>query len=148
MIITLNESFLLDSNVLVYAQNEGSEFFDRAKNVLHDCQTGLKQGVIAQQNISEFIRIYYQVYKRPLKEVLAVADEFLFHSNLKVISPLASTLSTFVNLLKSDEQGHFDVYDYYLVATMVDNGVGTILTANAKDFVKVKGIKVVDLGEI
>lgn len=148
MMTILNESFLLDSNVLIYSQNEGSEFFDQAKKILLDCGVGLKEGVIAHQNVSEFIRTYYQVYKRPLKEVLVVADEFLFHSNLKVISPLASTVSTFIDLLKSGDSGKFDVYDYYLAATMIDNGVETILTANSKDFVKVKGIKVVDLREI
>lgn len=148
MTTILNENFLLDSNVLIYSQNEESEYFSLSKKVLLDCQSGLKQGVVAQQNISEFIRAYYQVYKRPLKEVLAVADEFLFNSSLKVISPLASTISTFIDLLGSGEQGKFDVYDYYLAATMINNGVGTILTANSKDFVKVKGIKVVDLGEI
>lgn len=140
---TSNESWLVDTNVLVYAQIGNAPFYAESSLVLKHCFEGKIHGVIAQQNVTEFVRVAISTYKLPVAEVKKTAADFIDGFCLRVITALPVTMKTFLELLP--DKGTIDVFDYFLAATMLDNRVKTIVTANPKDFSQIHGMNVVDL---
>jgi len=65
-----------------------------------------------------------------------------------IISPLPSTLSRYFNLTKSKGVKRGNIFDYYLAATALDNGVDFILTNNADDFSEIEGFTATTLEEV
>lgn len=136
----LKKEYLIDTNILVYALDKNSPFFSKAAAILDDCLKGKIDGVVAHQNLTELVAILASVYQIPLSSSLKDAADF--GANLKVIYPRSTTFLTFTRLLGSKRKA--DIFDYYLAATMIDSGVGKVLTRNVKDFKNIKGIKAIN----
>jgi predicted nucleic acid-binding protein len=131
MEIILKEKYLVDTNILIYSLDKKSPFYTASCNLLRD---GLQKGarfIIAQQNLVELIAVLTKAYKISPNEALADAGSFAF--NFEIITPLPTTLETFERLLKQSK-GQQQIFDIYLAATMRDNDVCRIITANKKDF--------------
>src|SRR3989338_1161472 len=63
--------------------------------------------------------------------------------DIYIITPINKTHSIFFEIL-SNSSDPSDIFDYYLAATMLDNGINRILTINTKDFSKIPGIEAVN----
>ena len=139
----LTGKWVFDSNLLVYFLDEKSSFFEPTKQLFSLIIIKQITGILAHQNILEAENVFITKYKLNKDAVLdsmeKVVDSFYF----ELISPSATTFEQF-NKLYSSSTAKTDIYDYYLAATMLDNGINRILTGNSKDFSRIPGIEVVN----
>ena len=142
----LSENFLVDSNILVYLLDKNSPFHHQVNAFFKTLIHRQVSVYIAQQNLLELLSVLtkkHQLAKHSaLQKVNLLAQEPLFH----IISPLPETFSSFLKLLKPLPSP--DIYDVYLAATCLDNGIKAILSNNPKDFANMKGLKVYGLKQL
>lgn len=133
---------LVDTNILVYAINEDSSKNKQAKIFLRDNQGKL---TVAHQNIIETIKVLTQPkFSKPLKPRLAIEAVLAIIENCQIIVPKHGTEFITLELIKRSNLSGKRIFDAYLTATALSNGVDTIVTDNTKDFKKFKEIKVVN----
>ena len=123
--------YLVDTNILVYSLNSNAPQYTRAKELL---EAGFRDGVgfvVAHQNLMEFLAVLTRAYKIEVGQAMGDVEKFI--SCFEVIFPLSTTLGCFSELMTGSGKGVYP-FDVYLAATMLDNGVERIITANAKDF--------------
>lgn len=139
MKLTSGVRYLIDTNILVYSVNQESSHYSVIRKLLEE---GLDQGVsfvVAHQNLIEFIAVLTRGYFIKLKDALSDAESFA--SRFEVIVPLPATFERYLRLTQKTKETLYP-FDLYLAATMLDNDVEHIITANAKDFQGV-GLKAV-----
>ncbi len=142
------QSFLVDTNVLVYALDRSSRQYAQASRLLSACVAGRMAGYIAQQNLLELTRVLTRHYRLPAAQALADVQTIARHRRLSVIAPTPGTLSLFFQLASAQTGGIFDVFDLYLAATMRPSGLSTIVTANVRDFAPIAGIEAIDVASL
>ncbi len=131
---------LIDSNILVYAINTLSSKHQKAKAFLQSEQNNL---VVAHQNILESLRVLtHPKFLNPMSVTKALKALNNIAGNLRIIHANNSTYYLVLELIKKYHLKSDIVFDAYLVATALSNGVDTIVTDNIKDFKKFKEIKV------
>lgn len=138
---------LFDTNILVYAHNKEAKYFDISVNLLKRVQEGKLDGMVAHQNLLEFYAVITNpnrvenplAQKQAKKEVQNYLD-----SRFGIIQPNEKTLDLFIKLLRTKRIKNREIFDCYLVATMLSNGVKTIYTVNDKDFKKYEEVKIVN----
>lgn len=123
--------YLIDTNILVYSVDRTSPFYQAVTDMFQKAAEDGVEFVIAQQNLTEYIAVLTQGYK--VSQASAAEDAKAFAAQFEVIAPLPTTLNTFFNLMEQSNSSTY-VFDLYLAATMLDNEVRRILTANQKDF--------------
>lgn len=62
--------------------------------------------------------------------------------DVTVITPDTSTMEILIQLLQQKKIATGYIFDLYLAATMITNGLTHIITANEKDFTGIPGIMV------
>lgn len=131
---------LLDSNIIIYALTDGSEKQEGAQSFILQNKERLR---VAHQNINESIRLltHPKTPKKinPLKAIRIVTQ---ITNQLQIIAPKQETLQISLALIKKHNIWSNQIFDAYLVATMLSNGINEIVTDNSKDFTIYKGIKV------
>lgn len=131
MKLTFGERYLIDTNILVYSVNRGSPRYSEVRKLLEEGMIHGVSFVIAHQNLIEFIAVLTRGYSVTLKD--ALSDAMSFASRFEVIVPLPATFETYLRLAQKNKEMLYP-FDLYLAATMIDNDVERIITANAKDF--------------
>ena len=140
-------SILIDTNILLYAHDEISPKNKVARDLVEKAIAGRVRAVVAHQNLLEFVAVITQdkrVVKSLTLENAVDQVERLLSGELDLISPNNKTLTLAKNFLKSLKIKGGKVFDVYLVATMLTNGIKAIYTDNDKDFVSFREIKVVN----
>ena len=139
---SLRTTYLIDSNVLIYAINEASPKHRRAQQFLQD---NIDNMAIAQQNILESVRVLtHSKFSNPmlsdeaLRAVLAITD------NAKLLTPNKTTYYLFMDLIGKYKFAGDKIFDMYLIATALSNGINIVATDNIKDFKDVSEIKPID----
>lgn len=141
------ESFLVDTNILVYALDEQSVYYRATRQFLHRCIEEEIRFFVAQQNILELVAALVRDYHIKFDQaVIQVRTGFLEENLVQVISPMPTTIDTFLNLSVTTQR--LDIYDVFLAATCLDNNVQTIVTNNSKDFMDIPSLRVVGLKEV
>lgn len=144
----ISEPLLFDSNVLVYAHNEDSLFHSQAIKLITEAIKGEISGNLASQNLLEFYSVITD--KRRLsnpvspKQALELVNQYL-SSSFEIIYPNLNTNKIMVELLKKNGFKNGQVFDVFLIATMLSNNISHIATANVVDFKKFNGISILDL---
>lgn len=147
------DPILFDSNVLIYNQDIKSSFYQQANDYHEKACRGEIVAVLSSQNIAEFVSVMLNPKKVPVpltpiqisKEInhyFALAKHFtVIYPNrlsLEIFSDLITLLKPIVKPTK--------IFDVFLVATMLGNGIKTLLTANVNDFKDFRDkIKIIDL---
>jgi predicted nucleic acid-binding protein len=123
---------LVDTNILVYAINADSPKNKVAQAFLQEHVHELE---ISHQNIFEALRVLTHVkFSKPMKPkdaqeaVMAIAEE------CRIIIPNYKTHHLSLEWIKEHELLGNKIFDAYLAATAVSNGVYVIATDNGKDF--------------
>ncbi len=150
----ISEGVLFDSNILVYAHNEDSLFHSQALSLITKVIKGEISGVLTSQNLLEFYSVITDKRRlsSPVTPELAaeLVDQYLT-SPFEIIYPDLSTNKIMVELLKKNKQSvkgqikDGQIFDVFLIATMLASNISQIITANIKDFKKFDGISVLDL---
>lgn len=139
---------LLDTNILIYASNPLSNFQSQAKKMLKQVLDRRLNGCISIQNLYEF----YAVTTDPkriegslkLSEVQEILKNYVEAENLPKIFPKETNHFNFLSLVMEYQIVKQEIFDAYLVATMMDNNVQTIYTADEGFFKKFEFLEVVN----
>jgi predicted nucleic acid-binding protein len=139
------KSYLIDSNIIVYAINSKSSQHKKAHQVFKRIKLGEFVGIISHQNLLESFRILtHKKYDNPMPTAKAIAYLESYASLCKIISPDLSTFSIAKHFVRKCKLKSDQIYDAYLAATMKTNSITRIITANAKDFTIFKEFEVLD----
>ncbi len=131
---------LVDSNILLYAFAEDSPKHQTAYELLKKCFAGSITLAISLQNIGEFCNVARWKYKLDLAAIKRIARQIIYCSSFRKVS---YTANEFEMALELAERHNIEFWDAMLVATMIENGIGTIYTEDA-GFGKVEGIKAIN----
>lgn len=133
---------LIDSNIIIYALDDTSPKSQLAQHFLHQHQNEL---VVAQQNIFESLRILtHTKFPNPfpaqdaVKAVRAITDQAL------VIFPTLETYDVALELIQKYRVTGTEVFDAYLVATALSNGIEELASDNTKHLQKYTEIKLIN----
>lgn len=144
----MSEPILFDTNILVYAHNLDSPYHLKAISLVKAVIEGALEVVLAQQNLLEFYSIITDPKRigKPLPpgEASSLVKDYL-NSPFKIIFPDQETLNLSLSFDKVSKGG--EIFDTFLVATMLSNNVKSIVTVNTRDFTPFPGIKVFGLNE-
>jgi predicted nucleic acid-binding protein len=136
--------WLIDSNVLVYALNKSDKHHLDSQALLERAATGKLEACIAQQNILEFIATVTSIRRveRPVSIETAQKAINQYSSFLRIITPRDETIWDFLSILKEVPATRERIFDVYLAATALSNGVSQICTWNVRHLEKIPHLKV------
>lgn len=137
---------LFDTNILTYSLCEYQREYKTCRDWIERVRSGEIDGVVSSQNITEFCSnmlalIDLNKIGKRVDVVEAVGRFNEIFSNK--IYPNKRTIDVLLKLLKGNRTSKRRVFDMFLAATMISNGVEEILTYNTKDFEHFKGIKAI-----
>lgn len=131
-----------DTQLLVYALDGASPFHERTKELFHDVFEGTIECVVAGQNVLEAEQVLIKAYRSSPKDAVRLVGQLVKDYRMAVVTPLLSTLNRYHRFIES--VGKADIFDCYLAATLLDNGISQLLSGNATDFSGVPGLVVVN----
>ncbi len=139
---------LLDSNIFVFAHQPEHPKHTIAVSLVRRGTEGKEPLAAAQQNLLEWYSVitsHRQKYAPLDPSQAARVLRNYQQSNLPIVQPVLRTWTLFLQLLtqQADSVGK-DIFDMYLAATALSNGIGTILTDNTKDFTGIPGLTAVN----
>lgn len=143
----MDDLALLDANILVYAVNEDSPYHTTAKNVIQSINSGKLAACLSCQVLAEFYATVTNPKKvrQPLSpEEASEAIEGYLESDISKLHPNETTLRLTLELAKRYQVTGLDIFDAQIVATMVQNRIKTIYTANEQDFNRFEEIEAVN----
>lgn len=138
---------LLDTNILVHATGSKSPKHAGAEELRDRAASGEIEACLAAQVLVEFYAIVTspQRFQPPLTQSRAQRElRAYLSSRLKLILPKDTTVARMSALLGSQAIKGGKIFDFFLAATMLDNGVGTIYTENVRDFAGIAGIEAIN----
>ena len=139
---------LLDANILVYAHAADSPFHASARQLRDQAAQGVLPACLSPQVLCEFFSVITD--DRLVKPVLSPSQAkrelgtYWNAGGFRRIVPKDTTISRLVGLLERHHLKRRDIFDAFLVATMLDNNVRTIYTHNVKDFEVYPEIQVIN----
>ena len=141
----METTYLIDTNVIVYAYNESVEFHESALKILENALNKNIKAVIADKSLFEFFAIITD--KRRVESPVSTDEaietiHFLVASNITIIYSSPYTFLRTLELANKYKIRKQEIFDLNLVALMLQNEVDTIITANEKHFKDIKEIKV------
>lgn len=133
---------IVDTNILIYSINSDSPKHKLAQKFLKDNATELE---IAHQNVLETIRVLtHKSFSRPMSLKEALNAILSIAKSCSIISPDQNTYHLAIELIKNYKLSGNRIFDAYLAATALSNGITAIATDNTRDFKKFKEIKLIN----
>ena len=138
----IDETSFLDTNILVYAADTESPFHSEARHLVNRANAGELRVCISPQVIGELYATLTSLRKalHPWPPGEAVEQAKALWEKSQKIYPKPGTLGLTLDLVQRYELRGADFFDARIVATMLDNGITTIYTANEKDFARFEEI--------
>jgi predicted nucleic acid-binding protein len=133
----------LDTNILVYATDMDSTGHAAAATLLTSMNTEQLKPCISLQILCEFYATVTnpRKFRRPLTPTEASdAINSYRESDISLLYLKDSTIKLTLDMAIRHKINGTEIFDTQIVATMLENGVGTIYTANVSDFKKYSGI--------
>jgi predicted nucleic acid-binding protein len=126
--------WLIDTNILIYSYDETQELHSSSYAFLEHAFSGHLPASIAHQNLLEFLAVVSNPKRveHPLSPDEAFEKIAVYAANFSLISPTSKTFLTFADLFARYPSIRERVFDLYLVATALDNGITQICTWNVK----------------
>jgi predicted nucleic acid-binding protein len=127
---------VIDANVLVYAADESSEFHEASRTLRDREDSAL---AISQHILMEFYAVITDSRRvsspRSTEEAIAEVGKYAHSSRIVTLHPSTAILTRVLSLLASYPQvARQTIFDLFITATMLDNGVNRIYTFNEQDF--------------
>jgi len=137
----------LDTNILVYAADIDSISHATAATLLTKINTGHLKPCISLQILCEFYATVTNArkFRRPLSpsEATEIITGYL-ESDISLLYLKNNTIKLTLDMAIRHKINGPEIFDTQIVATMLENGVGMIYTANVSDFKKYSGITAVN----
>ncbi len=133
---------LFDTNLLLYAIDEDSKYFNSVQELLNDNSLNL---YTTSKNISEFLSVITRIPNSSIsiKEALSIVEEF--QSTFKILYPTEKSFAIFINLLNKYTPSGLKIHDYEIISIALSNKIKNIATVNQKDFSGIEEIKLVSM---
>jgi len=142
MMNTFEGKWVFDSNLLVYALDNKSPYHAVTIELFKQFRKSTRAlPIVAQQNILEAENVLVTYYHLEVKKVIYAIEQLLNTFQFEVITPLPTTYLRY-HIITESLRTKTNVYDYFLAATMLDNDIASLITANDKDFVGIEGLSV------
>ena len=138
---------LLDTNILVYANNLDAPFHMPCKKLVDDALSGRFQAFIAHQILLELYAVVTD--KRRVEQPLSPqsANEligfYMSSPNVSVLFPTTITFTILGELISNHKPISHGIFDLMLVALMKEHSISDIYTANVLHFRDFSGISAV-----
>ena len=144
---TAPELAMLDTNILVYAADEMSEFHARSKEVRDRGMQGEIPVAVSPQILFEFFAVVTNPRRvtepRSPQEAREEMEKYLAATAIRKIHPGDDIIRRVLTLLEQHPQiARPDIFDCVLVATMQANGVRRIYTYTRQHFTPFTDIEV------
>lgn len=130
-------NIVIDTNVLIYALNQDSEYCAGAKSILSDPS---KKLFITTKSISEFFAVTSK-FNFEKSVVLGFYNDL--KNNTTFLYPTSESLTHFEELLHKYSPVGNRVFDLEIVSVMLANDISTIATFNKKDFQGIKEVEII-----
>ena len=128
-------SWLIDTNVLIYSYDQTQKLHPLSYALIENAIAGSVQVTLTQQNLLEFLAVVTN--PKRVEHPLTIDEAFqklaVYVSSFPLICPTPKTFFTFADLT-SRYPAKGRIFDLYLAATALDNGITQICTWNVKDF--------------
>jgi toxin-antitoxin system PIN domain toxin len=143
---TLNDHALVDTNVLVYAADTSSSFHESSRQLRDRGFRGEISLVITPQVLLEFFAVITSPRRvatpRSPEEARAEVEKYVRADHMLKIYPDRAALEQTLSLLHRHPQvARQEIFDLFLVATMLANGITRIYTYNQQHFTRFAGIE-------
>ena len=129
---------LLDTNILLYSEQEEAPQHGAAKALRDQALLGETSACISPQILSEFFAVATNPRRvsAPLTQQEAIDQirKYYESEDLTVIYPGSNIVERMLALLDTHAVSGPDIHDLHLVATMLENDVTKIYTYNTTDF--------------
>jgi predicted nucleic acid-binding protein len=145
--MTTSELALLDTNILVYAADETSEFHASAKQLRDRGALGDIPVAVSPQILFEFFAVFTNPRRvtqpRSPQEAREEMEKYLNATAIRKIYPGENITDRVLSLLQQHPQiTRQDIFDCLLVAIMQTNGLRHIYTYNRQHFIPFSDIEV------
>jgi toxin-antitoxin system PIN domain toxin len=136
---TSDERALLDTNVLIYAADAGSPFHEPARQLRDRGFRGELPLVVSPQVLLEFFAVVTNSRRvqapRSPQEATAEMAKYMRSHHIRTIYPRPDILQRVLALHAQHPQvTRQEIFDLYLAATMLSNGITRIYTYNQQHF--------------
>ncbi len=131
-------NILFDTNLLIYAIDEDSKYFNSVQKLLDDDSLNL---FTTSKNLSEFLSVVtrYPDKSISIKEALLIIEDFI--SIFTVLYSTRESYLIFIDLLKKYSPHGLKIHDYEIISIALSHKIKNIATANQKDFSGITEIK-------
>ncbi len=135
-------NILIDTNLLIYAIDEDSKYYNSVQKLLDDESNNL---FTTSKNLSEFLSVItrYPGKSISIKDALIVIKEF--ESIFTVLYPSEESNLIFIDLLKKYSPHGLKIHDYEIISIALSFKIKRIATVNEKDFSGIKEIELITI---
>ena len=132
---------LVDTNVLVYALDADSMYFQASQIFLLDTSNQL---FTTSKNIAEFLSVVTRFPNRiSIEQALIAVNDFTRF--IQIIFPDNHSFAVFQKLLIGYKTSGLMIHDMEIASIALSNNIVQIATFNKKDFAHVKELQLIDL---
>jgi len=143
----MESTYLIDTNVLIYAYNLDSPYHVKCREIVENCMNGYVSSYIADKNLYEFMAVVTDKRRieKPvgIEEVSEVIDS-IENSQIDIIYSSHFSLLKTLELVKKYDIKRQDIFDFVLVGIMLDHNINKIFTLNEEDFSMIEEINIVN----
>ncbi len=138
----MSNKLLVDTNILVYAIDEDSQFYVASRSVL---QQRNKTLFTTSKNLTEFLTVTTRSsgYGLSTETALNLLQKLI--QQLEIIYPTPDSLATFLALVTSYQPSGLKLHDFEIISIALANGISEIATFNKKDFRTIAEITLFEL---
>lgn len=131
MSMTTGSALFVDTNILIYASDPASSWHNAAISAVYQARQQRLQLCLSPQVIREYI----SAASRSMNlQADILSNVSLFQSECRVVEENSAVLDRLVALVEQFQVAGKQVHDANIVATMLENNIGTLLTGNVADF--------------
>ena len=136
----MNNSVLLDTNVLIYALDADSKFHDQTQQLLLN---QYYEFITTSKNISEFLVALTRTesVKLPVNEALDILQDFT--AEIPILYPDQKSSMLFYELLRKYNPSGLRIHDFEIVAIALAHNINCIASFNISDFRQIEELRLV-----
>ena len=138
----MNNSVLVDTNILIYAIDADSKFHHRALKFLSDPTI---RCFITSKNISEFLVVLTRNEEINIStsECLELLNDLIV--DIDILYPNSMTIKLFYDLIKKYNPRGLWIHDLEIASISIAHGISKIVTNNIVDFKRIDEIEIMQI---
>ncbi len=133
---------LIDTNILVYAIDRDSAFFQKARHLLQESGFSL---VTTSKNLVEFLAVVTKPTGYGLSNEVALDILADIIQGIEILYPTQESIAIFLELVNRYQPKGPRVHDIEIISIGLANNVFEVATFNTADFKSVREISLVDI---